>query len=196
MAHGRPGSATSTSTTSIGTVAAIEQAGGKTLMPPIDIPNVGRIAMVTDPQGAPFYVMKPIPPAGDPNAQERRLLAESRAARRLERASTTRPGRRAPLLRRAVRLDERRVHGHGRDGRIPLLRAERAAHRRAVRCHGRQPVRTGASISGCRRSTRAKASAEAEWRNGPHGTAPRCPAATHRDRHRPAGRGFALVGGQ
>jgi len=45
-------------------VAAIEKAGGKALMPPFDIPNVGRIAMIADPQGAPFYVMKPIPPAG------------------------------------------------------------------------------------------------------------------------------------
>jgi predicted enzyme related to lactoylglutathione lyase len=45
-------------------VAAIEKAGGKALMPPFDIPNVGRIAMVADPQGAPFYIMKPIPPAG------------------------------------------------------------------------------------------------------------------------------------
>ncbi len=50
-------------------VGKIEQAGGKILMPPFDIPNVGRIAMVADPQGAPFYVMKPIPPAGDPNAK-------------------------------------------------------------------------------------------------------------------------------
>ena len=46
-------------------VASIEQAGGKTLLPAFDIPNVGRIAMVTDPQGAPLYVMQPTPPAGD-----------------------------------------------------------------------------------------------------------------------------------
>src|SRR6185503_16562358 len=52
-----------------GKVAEIESAGGKTLMPATDIPNVGRIAMVADPQGAPFYVMTPIPPAGDPNAK-------------------------------------------------------------------------------------------------------------------------------
>lgn len=45
-------------------IASIEQAGGAKIMGPMDIPNVGRIAMVTDPQGAPFYVMKPIPPAG------------------------------------------------------------------------------------------------------------------------------------
>src|SRR6185369_421048 len=50
-------------------VAAIEKADGKGLMPAFDIPNVGRIAMVADPQGAPFYVMKPIPPADKPNAQ-------------------------------------------------------------------------------------------------------------------------------
>ena len=47
-------------------VAAIERAGGKALMTH-DIPNVGRIAMVTDPQGAPFYVMKAIPPEGREN---------------------------------------------------------------------------------------------------------------------------------
>jgi uncharacterized protein len=52
-----------------GAVAAIVQAGGRTLVPGMDIPNVGRIAMVTDPQGAPFYVMKPIPPADNPDAQ-------------------------------------------------------------------------------------------------------------------------------
>jgi predicted enzyme related to lactoylglutathione lyase len=50
-------------------VTSIEGAGGKALMPAMDIPNVGRIAMVADPQGAPFYVMKPIPPAGQENAE-------------------------------------------------------------------------------------------------------------------------------
>jgi len=39
-------------------VASIEQGGGKTLMPAFDIPNVGRIALVADPQGVPFYVMR------------------------------------------------------------------------------------------------------------------------------------------
>jgi predicted enzyme related to lactoylglutathione lyase len=48
-------------------VASIERAGGKALMPATDISNVGRIAMAADPQGAPFYVMKPIPPAGHEN---------------------------------------------------------------------------------------------------------------------------------
>jgi predicted enzyme related to lactoylglutathione lyase len=44
------------------TAASIEAAGGKTLMPPTDIAGVGRIAMVADPQGAPFYIMTPMPP--------------------------------------------------------------------------------------------------------------------------------------
>ena len=50
-------------------LSKLEAAGGKALMPAMDIPDVGRIAMVTDPQGNPFYIMKPIPPQGDPNAQ-------------------------------------------------------------------------------------------------------------------------------
>jgi predicted enzyme related to lactoylglutathione lyase len=41
-------------------VASIVAAGGASHMPAWDIPGVGRIAMVGDPQGAPFYVMTPI----------------------------------------------------------------------------------------------------------------------------------------
>src|SRR3546814_16519722 len=43
--------------------AAIEADGGAVHMPATDLP-VGRIAMVSDPQGAVFYVMDPIPPEG------------------------------------------------------------------------------------------------------------------------------------
>jgi uncharacterized protein len=43
------------------TIEAIVADGGKALMPRMDLP-VGSIAMVTDPMGTPFYVMKPIPP--------------------------------------------------------------------------------------------------------------------------------------
>ena len=38
--------------------SAITAAGGSVLMPAFDIPNIGRIAMLSDPQGAPFYVMR------------------------------------------------------------------------------------------------------------------------------------------
>ena len=49
-------------------VDAITSDGGQALMPPWDQPGVGRLAMVTDPQGAPFYLMDPLPPEGDPGA--------------------------------------------------------------------------------------------------------------------------------
>jgi uncharacterized protein len=39
----------------------IEAAGGKVLMAPADIPEVGRFAFVADPGGAPFYIMMPFP---------------------------------------------------------------------------------------------------------------------------------------
>jgi len=48
--------------------SAIKAAGGQTMREPWDQPGVGRLAMVTDPQGAPFYLMDPIPPENDPNA--------------------------------------------------------------------------------------------------------------------------------
>lgn len=44
-------------------VKAIVADGGQSVMPAFDL-DVGRIAMVADPQGVPIYVMKPIPPAG------------------------------------------------------------------------------------------------------------------------------------
>ncbi|MCJ2179594.1 VOC family protein [Novosphingobium album (ex Hu et al. 2023)] len=48
-------------------VAAIVADGGKVMMPKMTI-EVGSFALVTDPEGVPFYVMTPIPPAGDPGA--------------------------------------------------------------------------------------------------------------------------------
>jgi predicted enzyme related to lactoylglutathione lyase len=41
-------------------LAGIKAAGGAVHMPATDIPGVGRFAMVSDPQGAIFYVMAPI----------------------------------------------------------------------------------------------------------------------------------------
>ena len=42
-------------------VTAFEAAGGKAVWPANDIPHVGRMAMVADPQGALIYVMTPAP---------------------------------------------------------------------------------------------------------------------------------------
>lgn len=50
------------------TVMEIVKRGGKLIMAAFDIPQ-GRIAMVADPQGNPFYIMKPIPPAGQEDKQ-------------------------------------------------------------------------------------------------------------------------------
>ena len=47
--------------------AAIQADGGAVHMGPVDI-AVGRIAMVSDPTGAPFYIMSPIPPPGQKDA--------------------------------------------------------------------------------------------------------------------------------
>lgn len=49
-------------------VKALQADGGSLLMPARDIPDAGRIAMVADPDGAAFYVMKPTPPADRPDA--------------------------------------------------------------------------------------------------------------------------------
>lgn len=51
-----------------GTVAAIGAEGGQVMMEPWDQPGVGRLAMVTDPQGVAFYLMNPTPPADKPDA--------------------------------------------------------------------------------------------------------------------------------
>ena len=49
--------------------AAISADGGQLLMPARDVEMAGRIAMVADPQGAPFYVMTPTPPPGSEKAE-------------------------------------------------------------------------------------------------------------------------------
>lgn len=50
-----------------GSASSIKGAGGSILRDAFDIPNVGRVAVVADPQGAILKVMKPIPPADREN---------------------------------------------------------------------------------------------------------------------------------
>ena len=50
------------------TVAVILADGGTVIMPPHDQPGVGRLAMIAGPEGAPIYLMAPLPPEGQPDA--------------------------------------------------------------------------------------------------------------------------------
>ncbi|MGQ9425579.1 VOC family protein [Gilvimarinus sp. F26214L] len=50
------------------TVARLQTLDGKVLMPPRDLTGVGRFAMVADPQGIPFYVMRGAVEDGQSNA--------------------------------------------------------------------------------------------------------------------------------
>lgn len=57
--------------------AAIKDAGGSIHMDPWDIEGVGRAAFVADPQGVMFYIMKPKPPADNPDAQSTSFAADT-----------------------------------------------------------------------------------------------------------------------
>lgn len=50
------------------TAAATREAGGSVLMEPADIPGTGRFAVLTDPQGAAFGVLEPLPMDAPPTA--------------------------------------------------------------------------------------------------------------------------------
>jgi predicted enzyme related to lactoylglutathione lyase len=81
-------------------VAAIEKSGGKTFMAPFDIPNIGRVAMVADPAGAPFYIMKPIPPEGQPDAKSDVFSTDQAQHVRWNELSTTDPDGAVDFYRR------------------------------------------------------------------------------------------------
>ncbi len=50
-------------------VASARDLGASVWVESLDIPGAGRMAMLSDPQGATFYVINPTPPDDDPNAQ-------------------------------------------------------------------------------------------------------------------------------
>jgi uncharacterized protein len=72
-------------------VAAIEAEGGQVHMPAMTMENVGRMAMVTDPQGAMFYVMTPQPPADRPNEPSTAFTMDRPQTVRWNELSTTDP---------------------------------------------------------------------------------------------------------
>ena len=121
-------------------VAAIEQAGGKVLMQPFDIPGVGRIAMVADPQGAPFYMMKPIPPAGSRTRKSDVFSVDQPQHVRWNELATTDPDGARRLLQRAVRLEPGRRHDMGEMGKYRFIQTsgddDRRDHAQAAAAAG------------------------------------------------------------
>ncbi len=101
------------------TVAAIVADGGKVQMQAFDMP-VGRIAMVTDPQGAPIYVMKPIPPADRPDAKSDVFDTEQPQHVRWNELMSSDPERLGRFLRQALRHRPGRFDADGRTGRLSL----------------------------------------------------------------------------
>lgn len=57
-------------------VAAMKSAGASIHKDPWDIPGVGRMAFVADPQGAMFHVIRPIPPEDNPDAESTSFAAK------------------------------------------------------------------------------------------------------------------------
>ena len=93
----------------------VKRLGGSELSPVIDVPNVGRMQMVKDPQGAAFYVYEP--------RSEQLPEARARARRGIvARADDDRRARRHEVLQRVVRLEADRDHGHGPDGQVSHVR--------------------------------------------------------------------------
>ena len=57
-------------------IRAIKAKGGKSVMPARDVEIAGRIALVADPGGVPFYIMKPSPPPGSEGGESTAFQAD------------------------------------------------------------------------------------------------------------------------
>ena len=133
------------------TAAAVKEAGGTVMAEPMEVMDLGTMAIFADPTGAVF---------GDLAARDlpRRRRRQRARRDRLERAQHPRPRRRQGVLRRRLRLDLRRP---GDGGRRDLHddRARRAARSAASSTWPRAASRrwcppTGRSTSASRTPTR------------------------------------------
>lgn len=73
------------------TLAAMRTDGAQAPMPAFDIPGIGRVALVADPQGAPIYIMRAQPPAGQDDATSDVFSADEAQHVRWNELSTTDP---------------------------------------------------------------------------------------------------------
>ena len=74
-------------------VEAMKADGATVTMPPWDQPGVGRLAMVADPSGASVYLMDPLPPEGQPDAQSDVFSVDQPQHVRWNELSTSDPAR-------------------------------------------------------------------------------------------------------
>jgi len=117
-------------------VDAIKADGGALQMPAMDIP-VGRIAMVTDPQGAAFYIMDPTPPPGS-EGMESDVFSVTEAQRvRWNELATSDPEGAIAFYRKHF--------GWGQEGEMPMgeLGAYRFIQRGDVGLGAVMPLMTG-----------------------------------------------------
>ena len=114
-------------------VAHIKRLGGSEMSPVIDIPSVGRMQMVKDPQGAAFYIYLPAsdrPAAGEGGRSGRGVVA---------RADDDRRTGRDEVLSGRLWLAAERDDGHGADGEVPHVQPSARDDRR----HDEQAARVG-----------------------------------------------------
>ena len=118
-------------------VADIKRLGGSELSPVIDVPTVGRMQMLKDPQGAAFYVIQPEPrdPAPD-------VAPEVGEASWLE-LMTTDASAAMTFYHELLRLAAQRGDGYGSHGQVPDVQSRRSHDRR----HDEQAARDGAGTS-------------------------------------------------
>ena len=88
------------------TVTDIRADGGTVLVPAWDAAGIGRIAMVTDPQGIPFYLLKPTPPPGQEDATSDVFSVDAPQHVRWNELSTTDPVSAIAFYRRHFGWDQ------------------------------------------------------------------------------------------
>ena len=114
-------------------VAKIERLGGSSMSPVIDVPTVGRMRTMKDPQGAMFSIYEPASPPRQPEAEPQ--VGDTSWH------ELCHDGRRGgdEVLHGSLRLEADRDYGHGTDGQVPHVRAEVSP-----RWHDEQACRHGA----------------------------------------------------
>ena len=136
-------------------VAHIKRLGGSELSPVIDVPTVGRMQMMKDPQGAAFYIIQPEPreqaPDGAPEVGEASwhelMTTDAPAAMKFysevfgwqpSEAMDMGPMGKYQMFNRAARHDRRHDEQAARDGAGAAALADllpRARHQRRRRAH-------------------------------------------------------------